>query len=224
MFDLEEPILHQLWSETYSKDEYFNWIHKPITTNIRIFGSNYLEMLTNTPWYIIPIVWIPYVFSIWLQFAPNMNFYAFLAFVLTGFSIWPLFEYTFHRFLFHMDETFIPSYNICYCAHFLLHGLHHLCPQDKFRLVMPVVLFWSLMTMTRLGLFKLLPISEPTGWILTSGIIIGYMYYDLIHYYLHNGSRYYRKLRSHHYSHHFKTENLKFGVSSSWMDKIVGTL
>jgi hypothetical protein len=44
MFDLEEPILHQLWSETYSKDEYFNWIHKPITTNIRIFESNYLEM------------------------------------------------------------------------------------------------------------------------------------------------------------------------------------
>jgi 4-hydroxysphinganine ceramide fatty acyl 2-hydroxylase len=223
MFDLDQPLLYQLWSENYSKTDYFNWIHSPIKRNIRIFKSDYLEMLTNTPWYIVPCFWVPYIASIWLQCAPNVDFWVFCSLVLTGFSIWPMFEYSFHRFVFHINETLIPGYNICYCAHFLLHGLHHLCPQDKLRLVMPVVLFWSLMSLTREALFRCLPIDKNTGWLLTSGVIIGYMYYDLIHYYLHNGSNYYRQLRKYHFSHHYKDSNLKFGVSSTVVDCLIGS-
>ncbi len=223
MFDLEKPILHQLWSETYSKKEYFNWIHKPIPKTIRIFESNYLEIFTKTPWFVVPTCWIPYIFSIWLQYAPNVDFTTFVFLIMIGAFVWPMFEYTFHRFVFHVSERLIPEYNICYCVHFLLHGLHHLCPQDKLRLVMPIILFWSLMRMTRFFLFRFIVIPENYGWLLTSGVIMGYIYYDLIHYYLHNGSNYYRQLRTHHFSHHYKQSIVKFGVSSKWIDIVMGT-
>jgi 4-hydroxysphinganine ceramide fatty acyl 2-hydroxylase len=38
-----------------------------------------------------------------------------------------------HRFLFHVDE-WLPDNRWALAAHFLLHGVHHYLPTDRYRL------------------------------------------------------------------------------------------
>ena len=41
-------------------DKYTEWVNKPVDRNLRLFGPNYLEILTFTPWY-VPLLWIPII-------------------------------------------------------------------------------------------------------------------------------------------------------------------
>jgi len=218
MIDTSEPILGQLWSEDCTREDYLKWVHKPIQGSVCIFRSDWLEMLSKTPYYIVPLVWIPYICSIWMQYASEFTFSQFLLIIVLGTAVWPVFEYSFHRFLFHAT---VPEHKAAYCLHFLLHGIHHLTPHDSLRLVMPPLLFWCLIFPVRIVLLYLLP--EAFAWVFISGSLIGYIYYDLIHYYLHHGHRGFRVLRKHHSDHHFRDSSEKFGVSSKCVDWIVGT-
>ena len=61
-----------------------------------------------------------------------------------------------------------------------------------------------------------------------AGIVLGYMVYDLLHYYLHHGkprSRMLRALRAHHSKHHHnpRFRDKKFGVSTTLWDHVFGT-
>lgn len=38
---------------------YSEWVNKPVDRPLRLFGPWYLECLTKTPWWIVPMVWIP---------------------------------------------------------------------------------------------------------------------------------------------------------------------
>jgi len=42
-------------------DRYWEWVNLPINRPIRFFQSEILELLTITPWYILPIVWLPII-------------------------------------------------------------------------------------------------------------------------------------------------------------------
>jgi len=48
-----------------------------------------------------------------------------------GVVIWTLLEYTLHRFLFHVDE-WLPDHPAFLTLHFLLHGVHHYLPMDRY--------------------------------------------------------------------------------------------
>lgn len=50
---------------------------------------------------------------------------------LTGNIIWTLLEYTLHRFLFHID-AWLPDKPVFLTIHFLLHGVHHYLPMDRY--------------------------------------------------------------------------------------------
>lgn len=41
--------------------QYSDWVHKPVDRNLRLFEQNYLEMLTKTPWWLVPVYWIPII-------------------------------------------------------------------------------------------------------------------------------------------------------------------
>ncbi|KAK3019360.1 hypothetical protein RJ639_004334 [Escallonia herrerae] len=62
---------------------------------------------------------------------------------------------------------------------------------------------------------------------LFGGGLLGYVMYDVTHYYLHHGqptSEVPRNLKRYHLNHHFRIQNKGFGITSSLWDKAFGTL
>lgn len=60
--DLNKPLLMQVWNGGFSKDFYLEQVHRPRYyskgDSAPLFG-NFLEPLSKTAWYVIPIVWLP---------------------------------------------------------------------------------------------------------------------------------------------------------------------
>lgn len=76
-------------------ENYWEWVNLPVNRKIRLFDSNLLEILTITPWYVIPLVWIPisiYFFYLgWMQINDNRfigNFYSFFYFIIDVILSW----------------------------------------------------------------------------------------------------------------------------------------
>ena len=80
----------------------------------------------------------------------------------------------------------LPDNRVGLTAHFLLHGIHHYLPMDKYRLVMPPTLFIVLAT----PFWKLAHILFFYNWYAATAVycggIFGYVSYDLTHYFLHH--------------------------------------
>lgn len=43
------------------KSNYAIWVNKPVDRPLRLFSFQWLEVLTKTPWWIIPIFWLPII-------------------------------------------------------------------------------------------------------------------------------------------------------------------
>lgn len=222
--DLNKPLLPQVMFGNYTRDFYVDQIHRPRhygKGSAPLFG-NFLEPLSKTSWYVIPMVWLPvviYNFSVALK---NMNFFLCVFFFCLGVFVWTLIEYCLHRFLFHLDDV-LPEHNIFYTLHFLLHGVHHYLPMDKYRLVMPPTLFIVLCTPFYKLVFALLPLYVAYAGF--AGGLFGYVCYDLTHYFLHHSKLppFARKLKKYHLEHHYKNYQLGFGVTSWFWDNVFGT-
>jgi 4-hydroxysphinganine ceramide fatty acyl 2-hydroxylase len=68
---------------------------------------------------------------------------------------------------------------------------------------------------------------NDTSFPLIAGIIVGYIAYDLMHYFLHFSSPkagYLRYLKKYHMQHHYKNGQEGFGVSSTFWDHVFKTL
>ena len=80
---------------------------------------------------------------------------------------------------------------------------------DRMRLVFPTVpatIFASLI----FGLYSLL-VPWPVAQAMFAGTLVGYMIYDLTHYYIHHGTpftAYFRNLKRYHVKHHFEQQQL----------------
>jgi sterol desaturase/sphingolipid hydroxylase (fatty acid hydroxylase superfamily) len=93
--------------------------------------------------------------------------------------------------------------------------------------------YWPLLTVT-IGLilyplFNALQQALPTAFALYSGVAMGFLLYDTLHFYFHHGGDWLswfpalQRLRTRHLNHHFKDLNNNFGVTSSLFDFIFGT-
>ncbi|KAL5773884.1 hypothetical protein ACOSP7_011441 [Xanthoceras sorbifolium] len=219
--DLNKPLVFQVG---YLGEAYNEWVHQPIVSKEgpRFFANGFLEFLTRTKWWVIPLVWLPvscWLVSISLRMGLTPPQAALT--VVGGIFIWTLMEYLLHRFLFHIKTT---SY-FANTLHYLLHGCHHKHPMDGLRLVFPpaatAILCVPLWTM-----FKLLspPSIAPA---LFGGALLGYVTYDCTHYYLHHGKAskgYGRHLKRYHLNHHFRIQDKGFGITSSLWDRVFGTV
>ncbi|KAK4491550.1 hypothetical protein RD792_002302 [Penstemon davidsonii] len=71
-------------------------------------------------------------------------------------------------------------------------------------------------------------ISTPTtAPALLGGVLLGYVMYDVTHYYLHHGqptSDIPKSIKKYHLKHHFRVQNKGFGITSSLWDNVFGTL
>ncbi|KAL3424496.1 CC1-like family splicing factor [Phlyctema vagabunda] len=226
--DLNKPLLMQIWFGGFSKDFYLEQVHRPRHykggASAPLFG-NFLEPLSKTAWYVVPIIWLPLVaYGTFVAYEGCTGIRQEAAYWLFGLFLWTFFEYILHRFLFHLDK-WLPDNRVALTLHFLLHGIHHYLPMDKLRLVMPPTLFLILAT----PFWKLAHTIFYWNWHIATAVycggIFGYVCYDLTHYFLHhrNLPSYWRELKKYHLQHHFMDYENGFGVTSRFWDRIFGT-
>ncbi|KAF9438876.1 fatty acid alpha-hydroxylase [Entomortierella beljakovae] len=230
--DLSKPLLYQLWKNNYPKDFYMKQVHIPrhLPYSARVFESDFLEVFSRTPWWLVPILWLPVV-SLMFSMAINGEasegalpieraFTVFVGGVLT----WSLAEYSIHRFLFHVDDL-LPDSTYSNVAHFLLHGIHHYLPMDRLRLVMPPVL--TILIGTPLYMLAHTLFDYFTANALMSGVYFGYICYDMVHYYLHHArvlDFHFKEMKTYHLAHHYKNYDNGYGITSKVWDRVFGTL
>lgn len=187
--DLNKPLLMQLWNSGFSKQFYLEQIHRPRHykggESAPLFG-NFLEPLSKTAWYVVPTIWLPcvaYGTMVGMTGMPNVS--VGVAYWMLGLFLWSLIEYIMHRFLFHID-TLLPDNRVGITLHFLLHGIHHYLPMDKYRLVMPPTLFVLLAVPFWKLAHSILYFDWYAGVMAYCGGVFGYICYDLTHYFLHH--------------------------------------
>ncbi|PHH60960.1 hypothetical protein CDD81_1017 [Ophiocordyceps australis] len=226
--DLSRPLFPQIWFGGFSKEFYLDQVHRPRHykggDSAPLFG-NFLEPLSKTPWWVVPTIWVPcvtyglYMANLGLGAVPVTA-----AYFVFGVFFWTFVEYCMHRFLFHLDD-YLPDNRVGITAHFLLHGIHHYLPMDKYRLVMPPTLFVVLAA----PFWKLSQVVFYRNWYAAMAVycggVFGYICYDLTHYFLHheNLPLWYKQLKKYHLQHHFLDYELGFGVTSKFWDRVFGT-
>ncbi|CRK89267.1 CLUMA_CG003026, isoform A [Clunio marinus] len=210
-------------------DKYSEWVNKPIDRKLRLFKNPLLETLSKTPWYLPLIFWTPIiVFLITNEFirSPTATSFMFFLNLFSGVVLWTLVEYILHRFLFHMT---VQNYPNLVKIHFMLHGLHHKVPFDEQRLVFPPVPAAILSILLYQPIVLLNHFCGGNFYnsrLILAGGLIGYLCYDMIHFYIHHGSptnKYFYHLKRYHYNHHFVNHDKGFGISSPLWDGIFGT-
>ncbi|XP_046591082.1 fatty acid 2-hydroxylase isoform X2 [Neodiprion lecontei] len=227
LVDWNAPLLSQVGS---LGDRYWEWVNLPVNRPIRLFASNGLERLTVTPWYMVPAVWIPIIFFLlyrgcsidlkgnFVDSIPQISFA-----ISWGILLWTFLEYTLHRKLFHMKPP--ADSKIFITLHFLLHGLHHKAPFDEQRLVFPPVPAMLLAVVFYTAYEMVFPVAMMN--FAAGGVAIGYLCYDMTHYYLHYGSpkaeTYMYVMKRYHNYHHFSYHDEGFGISSRLWDYVFGT-
>ncbi|PNS18265.1 Ceramide very long chain fatty acid hydroxylase SCS7 [Sphaceloma murrayae] len=186
--DLNRPLLMQVWRGNFSKSFYLEQVHRPRHyrggASAPLFG-NFLEPLSLTPWWVIPLVWLPPVaYGTYLS-SLALSRSGLAAYWLSGLCLWTFIEYGLHRCLFHIDQ-YLPDNRVGITLHFLLHGIHHYLPMDKYRLVMPPTLFVVLATPFWKLAHAVFSYQWEAGTAVFCGGIFGYICYDLTHYFLHH--------------------------------------
>jgi len=129
-------------------EDYMKWCNSPVDRNLRLFDSDFVEYFTKTPWYMIPVLWLPVILALsYLSInelyasvssggfsrlvSPDTEYFYKIITTLTAFSVlfgigipvWTLLEYMLHRFLFHLEPKDNTPWLIT--LHFFLHGQHH---------------------------------------------------------------------------------------------------
>jgi sterol desaturase/sphingolipid hydroxylase (fatty acid hydroxylase superfamily) len=188
----------------------------------RMFEWGFVDMFSRTHVAAVPVIYVPASgFLFWWSVArAGVGVGSTAVLVLLGLAAWTFVEYVVHRKVFHWQAEGALGKRL----HFLVHGVHHQWPHDRYRLVMPPAVSMGLF-FACLWLFT--AAFGRYGWAFHCGFTVGYMYYDLMHYYLHHGrprTAYGRRLKKHHMLHHFKGSEQRFGVSSKFWDYVFLTL
>ena len=80
-------------------DQYWEWVHIAEPGTSRFFESDFLEMFSKTPWWLVPLIYIPAIaLVLWDAFTTGKSTYTdiFAGFMI-GSILWQIHEYTFHR-------------------------------------------------------------------------------------------------------------------------------
>jgi sterol desaturase/sphingolipid hydroxylase (fatty acid hydroxylase superfamily) len=193
----------------------------PQNGEVRLFKNSILERLSKISPVTVLVVYLPLtLYYVWKSFSAGIPAGAFAMLFLAGIASWSLFEYVFHRYVFH----FRPRGEFQERISFLFHGVHHQYPNDKKRLVMPIALRLMIAALL-IALFSLLLGSK--AWAFSAGFMLGYLAYDMTHYSIHHFKRpkmkVLNRLWKSHIDHHFRDSNKGYGVSSSFCDLVFGT-
>ncbi|MFM1913225.1 MAG: hypothetical protein RIR51_1063 [Bacteroidota bacterium] len=187
----------------------------------RLFKSNYLEFFTKTHPLIIWGIYLPLIiFSFFYCHSIGYSWLTTCLVFISGLFFWSFAEYMLHRFAFHI----IPDSELGKRISYIIHGNHHHYPKDRQRLFMPPLPSILLPSMI-FGIIYLF--LREWSFAFFPGFLFGYLLYGTMHYAIHSFNPpfpWLKPLWKNHYLHHYKDENKGFGVSSTFWDKIFGTM
>lgn len=170
--------------------------------------------------------WLPYVVMapitvaalsdgvLWLS--PGRLF----AFAMLGALLWTLVEYLMHRFLFHAPAKSEAARVIL----LLVHGHHHVWPDDRSRIAATPIQFGSLALLLYGVLSLLLPVTEAHATF--GGAMLAYLAYEAAHFYAHHGRARdgaLGALRRYHMLHHHQDPRSRWGIGSPLWDVVFRT-
>jgi sterol desaturase/sphingolipid hydroxylase (fatty acid hydroxylase superfamily) len=169
----------------------------------------------SVPLYIfVPVV----IYCTYSAIANGISFYSYIGYFVLGIFTWTATEYVLHRFMFH----YVPTSKWGLRLHFIFHGVHHDYPRDAKRLVMVPSVSVPLAAAFYF-LFSLF-LSKTNLYAFFSGFILGYLFYDMVHYAIHHSNfktPFWKKIKQHHMLHHYDDPSKGYGVSSALWDKIL---
>ena len=171
------------------------------------------------PWHVCAL-WVPLTLYLLYRAAGELGGLAIAGWAALGVLSWTLIEYGLHRFIFHFEPD--PASELQKEAMWLIHGIHHDYPWDRDRLVMPPTVT-ALLAAGVWFLFRFLGAAEH-GWM--AGVVGGYVWYDLTHYYLHHAApttAFGKWLRRYHLVHHFQTPEVRYGITTPLWDHVFRT-
>jgi sterol desaturase/sphingolipid hydroxylase (fatty acid hydroxylase superfamily) len=144
-----------------------------------------------------------------------------LGLLIFGVLSWGLIEYVLHRFIFHYHARSRLGVKLLYQVHLS----HHESPDAINKLFASLLL-----SMPIASAYWLVAWGVTCSWAAASYLFIGmaggYFYYEWLHFQCHHRKsrlRLLRYLRKYHLLHHYKTPDLRFGVTSPLFDLLFGT-
>ncbi len=140
--------------------------------------------------------------------------------LLAGALTWTLVEYLMHRFLFHARSE-RPALRVVLL---IVHGHHHVWPDDVRRVAASPVQFLSL-ALLFWGVFSS-ALTRVEAMATFAGFVLAYLAYEVVHYTVHHGrsrNRVISWLRRYHMQHHYSSPERRFGVSSPFWDHVFRT-
>ena len=188
----------------------------------QLFKNQYLEFLTKTHPLVIWGMYTP-ILTLLPYYAITTLYYKgtlVLLLVVAGIIFWTFTEYILHRFLFHHHPNTDKGKRINY----VLHGNHHEYPRDKERLFMPAVPSLMIASLFFLVFYVVLGKYAIPFF---PGFMFGYLIYGSMHYAIHAWNppfKWMKGLWRNHHLHHYKENDLGFGVSSTLWDHVFGTM
>jgi sterol desaturase/sphingolipid hydroxylase (fatty acid hydroxylase superfamily) len=138
-----------------------------------------------------------------------------------GLVSWSVFEYVMHRFIFHYDAQSRLGRKFLYHAHIS----HHDNPVGKGGLSSSLILGAPIGIAYWLGAWAMTGSWAVASWLFI-GLTAGFFSYKWVHFQCHHRRsrlRLLRYLRHYHLLHHYKTPELRFGVTSPLFDLVFGT-
>lgn len=189
-------------------------IHLTQQDYMNIAKGNYrLPFLVFTPLALLQTIYALHTFelkSLWI-----------VLWFVVGFFTWGWIEYALHRFSFHWHVNhgllkFITSG---------FHQLHHQVPQSQEFIVSPIYFGLLGQSIWQCAIY-LISKDLALTLIMGSGIAVGYVYYEWVHFLCHHKTlktKYYQRIKAAHLQHHFKTPKKNFGVSYPFWDYLFGT-
>ncbi len=186
----------------------------------RIFKNSYLELLTKTNPSLHIFTYGSITLGLLIYAFSTAGFrWIYLGTFAGGILFWSFFEYIMHRYIFHIGS----EHPAIQRGRYMLHGIHHEFPRDEERVFMPPLP--GILIISTLFLLSYL-LMGAYAWFFIPGLVLGYMFYSLIHYAIHhiNPPKRFKNLWLHHNLHHYRHPDKAFGVSSMFWDRIFRTM
>ena len=220
--DLGSALLPQVGA--LGDGDYYTWVHSPVRPggSLRIFRRDGLERFTHIPWWMVLVVWVPVVVALYVLSRrwQGLDPWEAAEHAALGLVLWSLTEYLLHRFVFHHRYRSARGRQF----HFLAHGIHHLDPWDRTRLVFPPLAGMALATPIFFFLWAALPLGPALATM--AGLLAGYIVYDMTHFYTHHAkprTRWGKFLKAYHLAHHHRYSARMWGVTQPFWDVVFRT-
>jgi dihydroceramide fatty acyl 2-hydroxylase len=180
-----------------------------------LFKSEFLNFFSRVHPAVPAVIFVPVIIAMeWIGAGRGDSWWQLALLTLGGIGVWTLTEYWLHRLVFHWE----PDNAFGRRMHFIIHGIHHDHPNDKMRLVMPPSVSIPLASLFLAAFWLIL---GEAAFPVFGGFILGYLFYDYTHYYVHHfvpTTDFAKRLREHHMRHHFQDHRYGYGVSSPLWD------